>query len=116
MRADQLGRRAVTALVAVAVLAAACGGDGLDLTAEERQLIAQSGWNQTGRLDLTEDDWVEIVERGCDEGAWETDVQAAIVADWELDRNVPMVDAMVAVFTTTLLACRDDVPADILGE
>lgn len=94
----------------VTVVAAACTGGGLDLSDEQIQEIVVNGVNQTGRVDLTEDDWVRIAERACAEGAWDEGVQQAIVDDEDLDRRVPPRDAKLTVFLTAVTACREQFP------
>lgn len=115
---------AVVALLGLALLAAACTGYGvqtttttattpveagftLDLSPEQIDAIVANGRNQTGRTDLTRDDWVRIAARVCEEGAWTADVQQAIVTDEGLDLNVPASQAMVTLLQIGVAACPE---------
>ncbi len=69
-----------------------------------------NGVNQTGRMDLTAEDWVRIAERACYEGAWDESVQQSIVNDEGLDSLVPPRDAKLTVFQAAVTACRERFP------
>ena len=103
-------------LMVAAVLLAACAGDGgLELTDAERDRLAFVGWNHTARVDLDVEDWVEIAEQACDDEPWLPEVQAAVVREWDLDREVPTEQAMFGVFIVSIEACRDRFPAEVTG-
>lgn len=73
--------------------------------------VVLTGVNQTGRTDLSPEEWTDVARRGCSEGAWDWDVSQEI-SDEVLGLNVP--EGALTVWLITVQLCRDDVPEGAL--
>jgi len=100
-------RRRLVVVVAIVVLAFLL----VAAAAWIMESVVLTGVNQTGRTDLSHEDWMDVARRGCSEGAWDWDVSQEI-SDEVLGSNVP--EGAATVWLVTVQLCHDDVPEDAL--
>ena len=91
-------------------------------TPEQAERIAVSGWNSTGLMSWSAQDWVRLADTGCRRGAWDHTV-AAELADEALRGPVDLqrpeaglTDEELArvVWMLTVERCRDRFPQDAI--
>ena len=107
----------LTVFLAALVVVSGCGGSSgaqyeITLTAAE---VRNLGVNMTGRMDISESDWVEIATRACNEGAWDWDVAKRIFDEGigELPPSAGMGGAQ-AVWLLLTGTCHELIPQDAI--
>lgn len=92
------------------------GGDTYVISASMSTDIAANGINITGRSDITEDQWMAVATRACNEEGWNWDV-AARIADEMIGPPDPLADpasGATAVWLIAAAGCRELIPDDAI--
>ncbi len=78
--------------------------------------VQRLGANSTGRDDISQDLWVEIATRACNDGAWDWDVAAQISDEMigDVHPNAPEQAGPQAVWLLLTVACHDLIPDDAI--
>ncbi|MCP4966762.1 MAG: hypothetical protein GY926_16235 [bacterium] len=74
--------------------------------------IARHGANMTGRIDISETEWVRIATRGCNEGAWDWDVAEQIYEEELGDQPDPLGPQSIWLLLTA--TCHELIPQDAI--
>ena len=109
-------RMHVALLLAVAMLATSCTSGTYNIPVDQRAGVASMGVNNTGRIDITEAQWVAIAARACNEGGWDWEVAGRIADEMIGPARGPAQPGSGAntVWLMLTVACHELIPDDAL--
>jgi hypothetical protein len=119
-------RTRATVIIVALLMVTGCGTDGDNRASAEDEAylvpatmtaeIAATGINITGRSDITEEQWMAIATRACNEEGWDWDVAARIAGEMigEPHPNADPGSGATAVWLIVAAGCHELIPTDAI--